>query len=201
MVRTRSKSEEKRDQILEAAVTLFIEQGFDATSMDQIAQLASVSKQTVYSHFGNKEELFSASIRCKCISHQLAEADFREFNDPRSALATIALRFHELLHSPEAIHVHRTCVAQSETHPQLSSLFFKEGPNSMFEQVARLLESFSARGLLRVEEPRFAAVQFLMMVHGESRLRLELNVPPLPEEENQRYIDNCIDAFMRAYGV
>ncbi|WP_426416161.1 TetR/AcrR family transcriptional regulator [Aestuariirhabdus sp. LZHN29] len=199
MVRIRNKSEEKRDSILDAAVTLFTEQGFESTSMDQIAQRAGVSKQTVYSHYGSKEELFSASIRCKCISHQLAEEDFREFDDPRSALSTIALRFCELIQSQEAVHVFRTCVAQSETHPQLSRLFFKEGPNNMFEQVARLLQVFSQRGLLQVEEPRFAAVQFLMMVHGESRLRLELNVEPLADEENQRYVESCVETFMRAY--
>ncbi|MCL6415305.1 TetR/AcrR family transcriptional regulator [Aestuariirhabdus sp. Z084] len=201
MVRNRSKSEEKRDSILDSAICLFIEQGFENTSMDQIAQRANVSKQTVYSHFaGGKEELFSASIRSKCTSHQLDAEAFKKLKDPRSALTTLAFRFSELLQTQEAVHVFRTCVAQAETHPQLSRLFFAEGPGNMFDQVEFLLLQFHQQGLLNIEQPRFAAVQFLMMIHGESRLRLELNVEPRPEEETQHYVQNCVDTFMRAYG-
>ena len=55
MVNVRSKSESKRKQILDAATILFTEQGYSSTSMDLIAKNANVSKQTVYSHFGNKD--------------------------------------------------------------------------------------------------------------------------------------------------
>ena len=56
-------SEAKRQGILEAATRLFTEQGYDGTSVDDIAAEAGVSKQTVYSHFGNKEKLFGAARR------------------------------------------------------------------------------------------------------------------------------------------
>ena len=64
-----SRSEQKREQILLAAKELFCEQGFPNTSMDEVAKLAGVSKQTVYSHFGCKDDLFVASIESKCIMH------------------------------------------------------------------------------------------------------------------------------------
>ena len=63
MVNIRSKSESKSKQILDAATLLFTEQGYSSTSMDLIAKHANVSKQTVYSDFGNKAELFAASIK------------------------------------------------------------------------------------------------------------------------------------------
>ena len=62
-----TRSEQKRLQILEAAMELFCGQGFPNTSMDEVAKLAGVSKQTVYSHFGSKDELFVASIESRCV--------------------------------------------------------------------------------------------------------------------------------------
>ncbi len=60
------KSEAKRAAILAAAAAQFLEKGFGGSSMDSIATEASVSKQTVYAHFGGKAQLFGAIIRqCK----------------------------------------------------------------------------------------------------------------------------------------
>ena len=60
MVNKRSKNEAKRQQILNSAINLFTEQGYAAASMDLIAKNADASKQTVYSHFCSKDDLFSA---------------------------------------------------------------------------------------------------------------------------------------------
>ena len=62
----RPKDLGKRAAILDVAKRLFSQNGFDGVSMDQIAAEAGVSKLTVYSHFGDKESLFSSAIRAKC---------------------------------------------------------------------------------------------------------------------------------------
>ena len=64
--RGRPKDPAKRAAILEAAKTLFLAGGFSGTSMDAVAKEAGVSKLTVYSHFSDKETLFSAAIEAKC---------------------------------------------------------------------------------------------------------------------------------------
>ena len=69
--RGRSKSEEKREKMLEAASELFLLQGFDNVSMAAVADKANVSKQTVYSHFGSKDKLFCAALEAKCEKFQL----------------------------------------------------------------------------------------------------------------------------------
>lgn len=61
--RGRPRDAEKNNAIVEAASLLFLEQGFDGTSMDEVAKRAGVSKQTVYSHFSGKEQLFSHVIK------------------------------------------------------------------------------------------------------------------------------------------
>lgn len=62
-----SRSEQKKQQVLVAAIDLFCRQGFPHTSMDEVAKQAGVSKQTVYSHYGSKDDLFVAAIESKCV--------------------------------------------------------------------------------------------------------------------------------------
>src|SRR5271170_3027245 len=64
----------KRRQIIEGARSIFLAQGFDAASMNDIARAAGVSKGTLYVYFTNKEELFTAIVQLECTAH--AEAVF-----------------------------------------------------------------------------------------------------------------------------
>ncbi len=182
-------------------MSLFIEQEFDNTSMDQTAQKADASRQAVYRHFGSKEDLFSSAIAGKCLTHHLTADDFRQFDCPGTALTTIASRFHELLQTREAVQVYRTCVAQAETHSELASLFFKEFPEKMVGELSNLLSGFHEREFLHIPDPHFAAVQFLMMVHGEVRMRIEPNIEPLPDNEIDRYLKSCVNVFLKAHAA
>ncbi len=54
--------QEKRQQIAQAALTVFSKQGFATTSMDKIAEAAGVGKSTLYEYFENKADLFIAAL-------------------------------------------------------------------------------------------------------------------------------------------
>lgn len=60
--RKKRDTSQKRKMILEGAVRVFTEKGFEASSMDRIAEVADVSKRTVYNHFQSKESLFQAIV-------------------------------------------------------------------------------------------------------------------------------------------
>src|SRR5690625_5539928 len=62
----RKCSSKKADQVLDAARRLFLERGFDATSMDDVAEMAGVSKATVYAHYNCKTALFAEVIHHEC---------------------------------------------------------------------------------------------------------------------------------------
>ncbi|NRB41136.1 MAG: TetR/AcrR family transcriptional regulator [Pseudomonadales bacterium] len=64
--KTKSRSEQKHQDIVDAAELVFIELGFQKASMDKIAQVAKVSKRTVYNHFDNKNELFQTILQSCC---------------------------------------------------------------------------------------------------------------------------------------
>ena len=62
MVRVRMTGKERREQLLDVSRSLFAEKGFDATSVEEIASRASVSKPVVYEHFGGKEGIYAVVV-------------------------------------------------------------------------------------------------------------------------------------------
>ena len=114
----RPKDLEKRAAILGAAKRLFTTQGFDGTSMDAIAAAAGVSKLTVYSHYQDKERLFTAAVECVCQEQMPPEIFNADLKGPiRRQLLTIARAFFELVTSEEALAIHRTIVANAQQSP------------------------------------------------------------------------------------
>ena len=104
----RPKDPGKHVAILDAAKRLFVAQGFDGVSMDQIAAEAGVSKLTVYSHFGDKESLFSEAVRAHCEQGMPASLFVAEPEKPlRERLTDIGRAFFAMIMTPEAIAGHR----------------------------------------------------------------------------------------------
>ncbi|REL28236.1 TetR/AcrR family transcriptional regulator [Thalassotalea euphylliae] len=200
MTKTRIKNQIKRQQILDAATSLFTEQGYHSTSMAFIAKYADVSKQTVYSHFGSKEELFSAAIEQKCDTSGLLDFENLDLSAPKSALFTIAKRFFLMVTSKEALAVHKICAYESKTYPQLSELFYRAGPERLTADVAKVLAELHERKLLKVDRPDIAAVQFLDLMKGEAWMRIEFNTQKqLSPQEIEHYLEHSVDFFMRGY--
>ncbi|CAA0090950.1 HTH-type transcriptional regulator SrpR [BD1-7 clade bacterium] len=198
--KSRSKSEEKREAILTAAADLFIQQGFVNTSMDQIAKQAEVSKQTVYSHFGDKHGIFAASIEQKCIAHSL-EAGFLQQDLPvEELLSDLSHRFAELVKSDDAISVARVCISNAEEYPDISNTFFEAGPERVMSIVIVFLEEQHRKGHLVIKNPTFAAYQLLHMLHGAASFKAQYGLlPNFDNQEQLDYIDDCVAMFLRAY--
>ncbi|QYJ80548.1 TetR/AcrR family transcriptional regulator [Shewanella acanthi] len=195
-----SRSEQKKQQVLVAAIDLFCSQGFPNTSMDEVAKQAGVSKQTVYSHFGSKDELFVAAIESKCVGHNLNDNLLSDPSQPEAIISQFAQQFGEMIVSPEAITVFKACVAQCESHPEVSRLFFEAGPQHILGMLAEYLAAVETLGQYQFGNPQHAAVRLCMMLFGELKLRLELGLEVesiLAERET--YIRGCADMFLRAY--
>ncbi|MBY5992917.1 TetR/AcrR family transcriptional regulator [Ferrimonas balearica] len=195
-----ARSEKKRQQIVEAAGELFVQQGFATTSMDEVAQRAGVSKQTVYAHFGSKDELFTHCIERKCVVSELLPSALAG-EDPRQVLLEFTQRFAEMIRSEEAIYVYRLCVSQAETHPTLSERYFEAGPAKVLKVLADYLTSLERAGVLTLDNPTVAAGQLLLMARGMCHLRLELGleVRETDAERHQR-VTQMVDFFLRGYG-
>lgn len=202
MINKRSKNEVKRQQILDAAVSLFTEKGYAASSMDLIAKNADVSKQTVYSHFGSKDELFSASIESRCESLQIVDLSLNDLSDPHTILFKLAQDFTAFITSKEACAVHKICVFESTTYPQVSEIFYKAGPLRITNEVSRLMAALDQQKILTIDNPRHAALQFLNTMKGELWMQIEFNINErISPEEVEKYLHESVAFFIRGYAV
>jgi len=198
--KVRSKSKEKRQQILNAASNLFLTHGFENTSMDQVAIDAGVSKQTVYSHFGNKEDLFTAIIEYKCIAHELTDKLFDIDQPVSDLLYELAQHYSDLILSEDAICIKRVCVAETPQRTKVAKLYWTAGPQRLTERLTHYLSEQNARGTMHIENPNFAAQQFLYMLSAETH---HLKILGQPDGDSLKtlnaYIDSCVKLFIKAY--
>ena len=169
----RPKDLGKRAAILDVAKRLFTHHGFDGVSMDQIAAEAAVSKLTVYSHFGDKESLFSAAVRAKC-EEQMPSALFLEGleGDLREQLTAIARAFFALVTSEEAIAMHRMMMLPGTGDSNVRELYWQAGPQQVKDAFGEFLRSREARGELQVAEIERAAQQFFCLLKGEMHMQM-----------------------------
>jgi TetR/AcrR family transcriptional repressor of mexJK operon len=199
----RPKSAQKAEAILGAASELFLSLGFQGTSMDAVAQRAGVSKQTVYSHFANKEELFKACIRAKVAGYGFDETASAADADLRSALLAIARRFVNLLFDPEVVAMHRVVMAEAASQPRIAALFFESGPRRTKSAVGDYLKRQVEAGRLQIadERLRYASVQLLNTAVGMYQLELLLGLrDAVPAQDLERHLERVVDDFLRLYG-
>jgi TetR/AcrR family transcriptional repressor of mexJK operon len=197
----RPKDLAKRQAILDAAKILFLSNGYANTSMDAVAAEAGVSKLTVYSHFNDKETLFSAAVVAKC-EEQLPPLFF-ELPDGvavETVLLNIAHGFHQLINSDESVNLHRLMITLGSQDPKLSLIFFEAGPQRMLHGMERLLAKVDQSGVLSIDKPRNAAEHFFCLLKGAGNFRLLYGCgEPVTGDAAEEHVREVVGLFMRAY--
>jgi AcrR family transcriptional regulator len=165
---TREEAETRDARLLEVATNLFMERGFDGTSIDAVAEAAGVSKPTVYARYHDKRDLFAAVLRGRirlwlAPLSAAAEAQATEAS-PKSIKTTLhELSRHMLAYTlaPEAGALQRILSAQAAQFPELAKLANEEGWLRAVRGVSSLLRQSAARGQIKVDDPELAADMFL----------------------------------------
>jgi TetR/AcrR family transcriptional repressor of mexJK operon len=198
----RPKDLGKRASILEAAKRLFLEQGYQGVSMDQIAAAAGVSKLTVYSHFGDKEALFSEAIAAKCREVLPDELFVNPPEGPlREQLRTIGHAFFALITSEEAINMQRMMNTPGSAEHGLRELFWNAGPRRVQEVFAGFLQARVEQAQLDIADVALASSQFFSLLKGDLHPLMVCGLcQQHTEAEVARHIDDTVDFFLRAYG-
>lgn len=195
----RPKCEKRRRKIVRAAVELFMKKGYEGASVDEIAFAAGVSKQTVYSHFDNKETLFVMTVAAKVRETGINPKLFDHDAPPEDMLLEIGRRFISMVTSSEAVRLNCVCTGSAEAHPELGRLFFQHGPLQTVAMVADYLDAQHRRGRLYVESPERAAWQLVCMLRAEAQMRSQFNLRPPPTKKTAAYVRSCVRMFLRAY--
>lgn len=196
----RPKDLSKRSAILEAAKRLFLIDGFDGVSMDQIAAEAGVSKLTVYSHFGDKDSLFAAAVQAYCEQHLPPPLFEPAPATPlRERLIEIATGFYDMISTPEAIAIHRLLCSPQVAQSPLSKMFWDAGPQRLHDEFAALLERRAQAGELEMADAARAATQFFALVKGEPHALLMFGCGFTGKTELKAHIEASVTMFLRAY--
>lgn len=191
--------------IRDAAASLFLEQGYSGTSMDEIASAAQVSKQTIYTHFANKEDLFARLVLGNAdrvdefvatISQMLSEPA-----DLEASLRRLAVRYLRFVVRPEVLRLRRLIIGEATRFPDLARQYYELVPGRVYAALAQSFGELRDKGRLRLDDPATAASHFAWLTLGEALDRgMFYPVGPVSRELDKRAAA-AVHVFMAAYAT
>ncbi|PZF81151.1 TetR/AcrR family transcriptional regulator [Jiangella anatolica] len=197
----------KRRAIIEAATEVFLQHGYLGASMDQVAAMAAVSKQTVYKQFADKEHLFAEIIvgRTAVLGDRLADlyATLDDAEDVRPALREVGRQLLESLSRPDVLRLRRLVIAEADRFPEVSGTWWERAFHPSLVLLGEALERMADRGLLReLGDPTLAAYHFagLVMYKPMNRMMFAGSAAVTPPVELAHLADSATDVFLAAYG-
>jgi AcrR family transcriptional regulator len=205
-LKEQGRSAQKRRAILDAATEVFLQKGYLATNMDEIAALAAVSKQTVYKNFPGKETLFVeivSSVTNRASDRVHSEMpDLAEGEDIAEYLRRYAYRQLTVVLTPRVMQLRRLVIGEVGRFPELARALFDGGPRRAMAAMAVLFERLADRGLLAVDDPAAAASQFNWLIMGEplNRAMLLGDEAIAKPQELRRHAAAGVRVFLASYG-
>ena len=191
----------KRRQIIEGARSAFLEQGFDAASMNDIARTAGVSKGTLYVYFQNKEQLFQAICSEECQSQAESLFNFDpDDSDVEEALTRIGIDFVSLVCRPEKASSARTVIAIAERMPEIGRAYYETGPARGIALLSDYLKKKVKQGILAIDDCEVVAAQLIEALLAPLFKPVLFNFGKPPTQERIRYVVGiAVRAFLAAY--
>ena len=197
MTTAQKLTDRKREAILQAAITEFRSNGFEATSMDKIAASAEVSKRTVYNHFPSKDDLFAAILQqlWECTA-AVADTPYRKDVPLRSQLLEMMQQKMRMLSDASFMNLARVVIAEGIHSPQRAQdMIARIGKRE--EGVATWIRAAQQDGKLKPADPEFAA----QLLQGQLKLfafwpQLAMGQAPLPDAEQAMIAQTAVEMFL-----
>jgi AcrR family transcriptional regulator len=202
---------DKRTAIVEAATRVFLRHGYTDASVDAIAADARVSKQTIYNHFGGKEQLFRTVIQT---AQRDAEAEARsgvgdpgltlledflgDSDDLDRDLRTFAQRSARFALREDIAAFRRLVLAEAPHHPELLAEWGRRRPELELA-LARAIDRQTKRGVLDVPDTALAAHQFVLLILVEALMRSSFGARTLSDAELDAIVDAGVEMWLRCY--
>jgi AcrR family transcriptional regulator len=169
--RGRPTADERRRreaEILTCALDVFLKTGYGASTVDELAAAAQVTKRTLYAYFGDKAEVFAAMVR------HLAAAVSLDAASDRDTLETLAARIVSRVHSDELVGLHQLVIAESTRFPELALILHSSGDARHIARLAGHIRAERDPSLEPLAEPLFS------LLLGEKHRRRLLGIDPAP---------------------
>ena len=197
------KKGRKFDQVLEGARQVFLSDGFEGASVDDIAKAAGVSKATLYSYFPDKRFLFMQVAKTECARQADHAIETIDMNAPvRKVLCDIALEMMEFITSQFGKRIFRICVGESDRFPELGREFYESGPMMIRNRLVEYFQEAVAKGELNITDFELAADQFHELCKADLFPRMVFNMTEeFSMDEKMRVVDGAVEMFMARYGA
>lgn len=200
---SREEAEERDLRLLRIAAAMFEQRGFEGTTIEALAEAASVGKPTVYARFRDKNELFAAVFRARVdiVLGPLARETERiaageAARDLEAILRAFGMALLRHVLSEESVRMHRIIVSTAMRFPELARLIHDEGWERTVTLLARLLRSFADRGALVLAGEAEAADMFLSLVLGRLQRVRMLGLPGVDEAAMDRRVRDATSLFL-----
>jgi len=193
----------KFDQVLDGARTIFLRDGYEGASVDDIAAEAGVSKATLYSYFPDKRVLFVEVAKAEC-RRQADEAKVLVTltAPPDCVLPVAARRIIDFMLSDIGRAANRICIAESERFPELGRAFYASGPALVRERLATYLNGAVARGELVIDDVFLAADQFAELCKADIFPSLIFGIKTdFTPAERDRVARGAVEMFLARYAA
>jgi TetR/AcrR family transcriptional regulator, mexJK operon transcriptional repressor len=193
----------KGEAIAQAALRLFMRDGYERTSVDAIAAEAGVSKRTIYNRYGDKENLFLSVLRDTYGSmmgtfRDITEKHFGDVTDVQQDLTAFALEVaHTMTTAPDRIALVRLILTEAPFFPPL--IRAERGPATMHGAITGSMARLAEEGHLAITDPGEAAEHLIALTINQINSRTMFGVVPISDAEIERVITGGVAAFVRAY--
>lgn len=191
---------EKRDAALDAAVDLFLEDGYDRTSLEAVARRAGVSSATLYKHFPTKAALFGGVMARLWETDGRSDSDPLAIGDPRRGLGRIGDDYAELLQRPKTVALFRLIIAETQRSPELGRELYERGKKPYLDRLRDYLQAEIAAGTLTIDDVPLATRQFLGMINDivfwPRLLIVDLEITV---EESRNVVEAAVATFLARY--
>jgi len=193
----------KFDQVLDGARQVFLADGFEGASVDEIAKVAGVSKATLYSYFPDKRLLFMEVARCECerMADEALEVTGAQY-PPEQVLPVIAHKIVRFLLSDFAQRIFRICLSERDRFPELGQAFYEAGPKMGHDRLVDYMRQAIDRGELRADDVDLAADQFSELCKSRLWIRSMLGIQSeFSDAEIAHVAENAVRTFLQRYGT
>ena len=194
-----------KQEILKASLELFSVQGFEATSISQIAGAVGIRKASLYSHFESKQAILDALVKEvleQYGTHSIfAKSNWEKDSDnlprtPDAAVQMIQGQIRYILHDPSISRARKMLVIEQFQNPELAKLQTKQNYSDVLQYFTGLMKHLIPQGVLVADDPEIMAAQFCLPISVWINL---CDREPDREPEVMELVEKHIRQFFKVY--
>jgi TetR/AcrR family transcriptional regulator, mexJK operon transcriptional repressor len=182
---TRQEAERRHLSLLAAATRLFLENGWDGASIDEISRQSGVAKRFIYARYSDKAALFVGALQRYLdeqieVLHQVEPPP----DDVEEGLYRLGERLLDIALRPETLAFQRLLIAEAPRFPELAKLFVERNRHRAVGEISTVLSGYASRGMIQSGDLEVLAEQFFILIVGiPQRLALLIGRDTFANEE------------------